>query len=93
MGDVESSVLDRTPHGGGAELLGDVERALAALKGSTAVSDRHPQTVEVMQLWIANAAMTNAKIAEVRAELDKPRGPSTPWAVEPSLRLRPDTVS
>jgi hypothetical protein len=47
--------------------LGDIEAALAALKGS-AVLDRAPdtQTVEVMQLMMA---VTNAKIAGVRVEL------------------------
>jgi hypothetical protein len=49
------------PDGGaGPLLLGDVEAALAALKGS-AVYDRD-KTVELMELM-------NAKIAEVRAEL------------------------
>ena len=58
--------FDRETHGGGAdlELLGDVEAALAALKRS-AVLDA-TQTVEAMELMMA---ATNAKIAEVRAEL------------------------
>jgi hypothetical protein len=63
--DVESSVFDRKPHGGGAgpQLLKDAEAALArALKGSDT------QTVEVMELMMA---VTNAKIAEVRPEPDE----------------------
>jgi hypothetical protein len=56
-----SAVDQVEPHdeGTGPQLLGDVEAALAALKGS-AVSDRDTQTVEAMELM-------NAKIAEVRA--------------------------
>jgi hypothetical protein len=59
------------PHDGGAgpQLLGDVEAALAALKGSRAymgasgaVLDRDTQTVEAMELM-------HAKIAELQAEL------------------------
>ena len=58
------------PHGGGAGpqlLLGDVEAALAALKGS-AVFDRDPQTAEAMELMMA---VTNAKIAELQAQIDQ----------------------
>jgi hypothetical protein len=73
--DVESSeglVLDREPHlGGGASpqlLMGDVEAALAALKGS-AVFDREPQTVDAMERLMAAQAATNATIAELRVEL------------------------
>jgi hypothetical protein len=65
-GEVESSeVFDREGHGGGAgpQLLGDVEAALAALKGS-AVFDREPQTVEALELMMV---VTNAEIAELRA--------------------------
>jgi hypothetical protein len=72
VGDVESSVFDREPHGGGAgpQLLGDVEAALAALKGS-AVFDREPQTVEAIERL--TMAVTSAKIAQLRAALDEGR--------------------
>ena len=58
---VESSVIDPELHGGGSgpqQLLGGVEAALAALKGS-AVSDRDTQTVEAMEMMMA---VTNTKI-------------------------------
>jgi hypothetical protein len=64
VGDVESTiVVEPKPQGGGADpqLLGDVEAALAALKGS-AVSDRDTQTVEAMELMMA---VTNANKTEV----------------------------
>jgi hypothetical protein len=47
---------------------GDVEAALAALKGS-AVLDRDTQTVEAMELMRRLHAVTNAKIAKVRTTL------------------------
>jgi hypothetical protein len=77
MGDVSSDVFDHAPHGGGTgvtgpQLLGDVEAALAALKGS-AVFGREPQTVEAME------RLVTAKIAEQRAvELDEGHTVNTP---------------
>jgi hypothetical protein len=66
-------MLDREPHDGGTDpqLLGDVEAALAALKGS-AVSDRDTQTVEVMERLIM--AVT-AELDEGRTRAMKPRPP------------------
>jgi hypothetical protein len=65
VGDIESELVVQKPYGGGAgpEPLGDVEAALAALKGSV-VFDREPQTVEAME------RLMTAKIAELRVELD-----------------------
>ena len=87
MGDLESNdtnVFDREPpHGGGRggagpQLLGDVEAALAAVKGS-AVFDREPQTVDAMErLTMARMAVTNAKMEELRAELDEGRSAIKP---------------
>jgi hypothetical protein len=68
---VESDVFDRTPNLDGGtgplQLLGDVEAALAELKGS-AVFDREPQTVEAVD------RLVEARIAQRRAvELDEGR--------------------
>jgi hypothetical protein len=69
--DHEPSEFDHQLHDGEtAPQLGDVEAALIALKGS-AVFDRDPQTVEVMELMMAKMAATNATITELRAELDE----------------------
>jgi hypothetical protein len=69
LGSFHSSVFDQDPHDGpGAHpqpLGDDVEAALVAALKRSAVFDREPQTVEVMMELMA---VTNAKIAKVRAE-------------------------
>ena len=64
------------PHGGGAGpqlLLGDVEAALAALKGSAVFDgEPHMQTVEVMELITAKIVELRAGLAEGRTVITAP---------------------